>query len=146
MRTYSIQAILALAILLAVSATATAQGRITGTVVDAQGEPIEGAAVSIRAVSGIRGAELTTDDDGEFFQIGLASGAYIVTVTVDDLRQALEANVNMGGTEELEFRLTPTSGLTPEQLEGQRGHGDSCGSCRRCPARGAQRRRPQDVQ
>lgn len=117
MRTYLIRATLALAVALVVSTPAAAQSRIAGTVVDAEGQPVEGATVTIQAIEGIRSAELTTDEDGEFSQIGLPGGDYVVRVEMGDLRQAQQVNIRTGATEELDFQLTPTSGLTPEQLK-----------------------------
>lgn len=117
MRTYLIRAVLALAVVLAVSGTAAAQSMVRGTVVDAEGQPIEGATVIIQATEGIRGAEVTTNSNGEFMQIGLASGSYNVIVSMGDLRQVLSARVTQGTPVELEFQLTPTSGLTAEQIK-----------------------------
>lgn len=119
MRTYSIPAVLALAVVLAVPGPVAAQSMVRGTVVDAEGMPIEGATVAIQATESSRRAETETDSDGEFMQIGLASGSYDVTVSKDDLQQVLRANVTQGRPVELSFQLTPTSGLTPEQIKAQ---------------------------
>ena len=117
MRTYLIRAVLALAVVLAVSSQAAAQSMVRGTVVDGQGQPVEGATVTIQATEGIRSAETTTNENGEFMQIGLSSGAYNVIVTKDDLKQVLPARVTQSAPVELEFQLTPTSGLTEEQIK-----------------------------
>ena len=53
MRTNLIRGALALAVVLAVSAPALAQGIIRGKVVDAEGKPIEGAIVTIEGTGGI---------------------------------------------------------------------------------------------
>ena len=119
MRTFSFRAVLALAVVLAVSGPAVAQSIVRGTVVDAEGNPVEGATVAIQATESNRRADTTTDEDGEFMQIGLASGSYNVIVSKDDLQQALPANITQGSPVELEFQLTPTSGLTPEQIKAQ---------------------------
>jgi tetratricopeptide (TPR) repeat protein len=120
MRTYLIRAALALGVVLAVSGPAAAQSIVRGTVIDAEGNPIEGATVVIEATEANRRAEITTNGDGEFMQIGLASGAYNVTVTKDDLRDVQPVNISQGAPTELDFQLTPTSGLTEEQIESQR--------------------------
>ena len=117
MRTYLIRTTMALAVLLAVSTQAAAQIRITGTVYDEQGQPVEGATVNIQSVQGIRSAELVTDEDGEFSQIGLPGGEYNVTASKDGRQHVQNVNVRTGATEELTFQLTPTSGLTAEQLQ-----------------------------
>jgi tetratricopeptide (TPR) repeat protein len=117
MRTYSIRAVLALAVVLAVAAPAAAQSIVRGTVVDAAGNPVEGATVTIEATEANRRAETKTNRNGEFMQIGLASGPYNVTASKDGLQQVLPATVTQGAPVELKFELTPTSGLTPEQVK-----------------------------
>ena len=119
MRTYLIRAVLTVAVVLAVSSQAAAQSMVRGTVVDGQGQPIEGAAVTIQAAEGIRSSETTTNEDGEFMQIGLSSGEYNVIVEKDDLRQVLPATITQGAPVELSFQLTPTSGMTEEQIKEQ---------------------------
>ena len=119
MRTYSIRAVLALAVVLAVSDSVAAQSMVRGTVVDAEGTPIEGATVAIEATESNRSAETQTNSDGEFMQIGLASGSYNVIVSKDDFQQTLPANVTQGRPVELSFQLTPVSGLTQEQIQAE---------------------------
>jgi len=119
MRTNLIRGVLALAVVLAVSAPALAQSIVRGKVVDAQGKPVEGAIVTIVAVEASRKAETKTNRQGEFLQVGLASGRYNVTVTKDNLKQVLEANITQGRPAELQFQLTPVSGMTPEQIKAQ---------------------------
>ena len=81
MRTHFIRAAMALVVLLAVSGSAAAQSMVRGTVVDAEGQPIEGATVTIAALEGQGRAEVTTNGRGEFTQIGLSSGPYTITAT-----------------------------------------------------------------
>lgn len=119
MRTNLFRAVLALAALLAVAAPAAAQSVIRGKVVDAAGKPVEGATVSIEATEANRKAETKTNRNGEFLQVGLASGRYNVTVTKDKLKAVQPANVSQGTPVELSFQLSPTSGLTAEQVKAQ---------------------------
>ena len=119
MRTNLIRGVLALAVVLAVSAPALAQSIVRGKVVDAAGKPVEGATVSIEATEASRKAETKTNKNGEFLQVGLASGRYNVTVTKGDLKATQPANITQGRPAELSFQLTPTSGLTPEQAKAQ---------------------------
>jgi tetratricopeptide (TPR) repeat protein len=119
MRTNLIRGILALVVMLAVSAPAFAQSIVRGKVVDAQGKPVEGATVTIEATEATRKAETKTNRNGEFLQVGLASGRYNVTVTKDNLKQTLPAQVSQGRPAELQFQLSPTSGMTPEQIKAQ---------------------------
>ena len=109
MRTHFIRALLALAVVLAVSAPVAAQSVIRGKVMDAQGKPVEGATVSIEATESNRKAQTKTNRNGEFLQIGLASGRYNVTVEKDKLKQILPATVSQGTPVELSFQLSPTT-------------------------------------
>ena len=119
MRTTLIRGVLGLTAVLAISAPAFAQSIIRGKVVDAMGKPVEGAIVIIEAVEASRKAETKTNRQGEFLQVGLQSGRYRVTVTKDNLKQTLEANVTQGRPAEVQFQLTQTSGMTPEQIKAQ---------------------------
>ena len=117
MRTYLIRAALALAVMLAVSSPTAAQSVVRGKVLDGQGKPVEGAVVTIEATEANRKAQTKTNRNGEFLQVGLASGRYNVTVTKDNLKAVQPANVSQGTPVELTFQLTPTSGMTPEQAK-----------------------------
>lgn len=117
MRTNLIRAALALGVMLAVSNPAAAQSVVRGKVLDAQGKPVEGAVVTIEATEANRKAQTKTNRNGEFLQVGLASGRYNVTVTKDNLKAVQPANVSQGTPVELTIQLTPTSGMTPEQAK-----------------------------
>ena len=117
MRTNLIRAALALGVMLAVSSPAAAQSVVRGKVLDGQGKPVEGAVVTIEATEANRKAQTKTNRNGEFLQVGLASGRYNVTVTKDNLKAVQPANVSQGTPVELTIQLTPTSGMTPEQAK-----------------------------
>jgi tetratricopeptide (TPR) repeat protein len=119
MRSYLIRGVFALAVVLVASAPAAAQSMVRGTVVDAEGKPVEGATVSIQSNDSSRKAETKTDKDGKFLQIGLQTGDYTVTVTKDNMKQTLPARASQARPTDLAFQLTPTSGLTPEQLKAE---------------------------
>jgi tetratricopeptide (TPR) repeat protein len=119
MRTNLIRGVLALAVVLACSVPALAQSIVRGKVTDQAGKPVEGATVVIEANEANRKAETKTNKNGEFLQVGLASGAYKVTVTKDKLTQTLPAQISQGRPAELQFQLSPSSGLTPEQAKAQ---------------------------
>jgi Tfp pilus assembly protein PilF len=119
MRGYLIRGAVALAVVLAATAPAAAQSVVRGKVVDAGGKPVEGATVTIEATEANRKAETKTNRNGEFLQVGLASGRYNVTVTKDKLKQVLPATVSQGTPVELSFQLSPTSGMTAEQVKAQ---------------------------
>jgi tetratricopeptide (TPR) repeat protein len=119
MRTNLIRGVLALAVVLAVSAPALAQSIVRGKVAGPDGKPIEGATVLIESKESNRKAETKTNRNGEFLQVGLPSGQYNVTVSKDNLKQVLPATISQGRPAELNFQLTPTSGMTPEQIKAQ---------------------------
>ncbi|MBI4887373.1 MAG: tetratricopeptide repeat protein [Acidobacteria bacterium] len=119
MRTYLIRGVLGLLVVLAVSAPVAAQSVVRGKVLDSQGKPVEGATVSIEATESNRKAQVKTNRNGEFMQIGLPSGRYNVTATKDNLKQVLPATISQGMPVELAFQLSPASGLTPEQAKAQ---------------------------
>ncbi|OFW13551.1 MAG: hypothetical protein A3F70_18535 [Acidobacteria bacterium RIFCSPLOWO2_12_FULL_67_14] len=119
MRSYLIRGVLALGVVLAMAAPAAAQGMIRGKVVDEAGKPVEGATVDIVGTENNRKAQVKTNRNGEFMQIGLPSGNYTVTARKDKLAEALKASITQGKPAELSFKLTPTSALSPEQAKAQ---------------------------
>src|SRR4051812_32189809 len=67
--------------LLAFALPAIAQeGTIQGTVKDAKGMPIEGAKVVVELVGSGRPREMKSGKNGDWIQIGLVSGQYMLTV------------------------------------------------------------------
>ena len=105
--------LLAVATLLAWPVPASAQvgSMVTGTVLDTEGNPVEGATITIVATSGRGGKlEVKTNERGRFSQIGLQSGGYNVTAYKDGLGQPQTgtAQVNMSGPAEVNFTLGVT--------------------------------------
>ena len=119
MRTHLIRGVLALGVVLAMAAPAAAQGMIRGTVIDEAGKPVEGATVDIVGTENNRKAQVKTNRNGEFMQIGLPSGNYTVTARKDKLAEALKASITQGKPAELSFKLTATSAMSPEQAKAQ---------------------------
>lgn len=117
MRTKMIRGVLALGVLFVLAGPAAAQSVIRGRVVDQGGKPVEGAVVTIEATESSRKAQVKTNRNGEFMQIGLPSGRYNVTATKDNLKQVLPATITQGNPVELSFQLSPQSGLTAEQVK-----------------------------
>ncbi|MBI2186343.1 MAG: tetratricopeptide repeat protein [Acidobacteria bacterium] len=117
MRTHLIRGSLALAVLFVMAGPAAAQSVIRGRVVDQGGKPVDGAVVTIEATESNRRAQVKTNRNGEFMQIGLPSGRYNVTATKDNLKAVQQATITQGNPTELNFQLSPTSGLTPEQIK-----------------------------
>ena len=84
---------------------------VTGTVLDTEGNPVEGATITIVATSGRGGKlEVKTNERGRFSQIGLQSGGYNVTAYKEGLGQPQTgtAQVNMSGPAEVDFTLGVT--------------------------------------
>jgi tetratricopeptide (TPR) repeat protein len=78
----------AAAFMLAIAMPVTAQstGMVKGVVKDAQGNPVDGAKVSIDMTEGVsRHFETKSNKKGEFIQIGLQGGPYKVTAEKDKL-------------------------------------------------------------
>jgi tetratricopeptide (TPR) repeat protein len=117
-RAHIARAVLVAAAVLAfvsLDAPASAQtGAIKGKVVDAQGQPIEGAKIIIQsAESAARRHETKTNKKGEFFQIGLAPGNYKVTAEKEKLSQAYDIRVRLGDPQNVNFVLAPGAGSGP---------------------------------
>jgi tetratricopeptide (TPR) repeat protein len=116
MRTHLLRVGLALALALGLGAPAVAQstGMVKGKVVDAKGEPVEGAKILIEFTEGVnRKNETKTNKKGEFIQIGLFPGAYRVTASKEKVgQQSFEVRVRIGTASDVNFQLSPESGLT----------------------------------
>ena len=109
MRTHLIRGVMALAVLLTVSAVpALAQSVMRGKVVDGQGKPVPDAVVLFEANDANRKTQTKTDRNGDFLQVGLSSGSYKVTASKDGVgTQTLQANVRQGQNNPLNFSLAP---------------------------------------
>ena len=81
---------------LALALPAAAQGLVQGTVTDAQGQPVDGATISIEQDGTNRHFEGKTNKKGEFMQIGLSSGKYKVTATKDKLTASKDVQISQG--------------------------------------------------
>jgi len=76
----------ACALAIAVPVTAQSTGMVKGVVKDAQGNPVDGAKVSIDMTEGVsRHFETKSNKKGEFIQIGLQGGPYKVTAEKDKM-------------------------------------------------------------
>lgn len=101
---------LAAAVVLALAAPAAAQtGLVKGKVVGPDGKPVADAVVSIEFMEGgSRKLATKSDKRGEFVQLGLQSGGYRVTATVDKLGSGFaDVRVRVGNTAEVTIRLSP---------------------------------------
>jgi len=120
MRTHLFRGVFALVLALAVSAPAVAQstGMVKGRVVDAEGKPVADARITVEFPAGGRKNETKTNGKGEYIQIGLVPGEYKVTATKEKVgSQVFTIRVRVGSPAEVNFQLTPSSGLSAEDTK-----------------------------
>jgi len=82
-RPWLVACIAVVAVAIALPAAAQSTGMVRGIVKDMQGQPVEGAKVTIEADGSNRHFETKSNKKGEFIQIGLISGKYKVTAEKD---------------------------------------------------------------
>jgi Flp pilus assembly protein TadD len=118
----SFQTVLSLALLalLASPGIADAQmsARVRGTVLDLDGRPVDGATVVFDYQGGLsRQLEATTNDEGEYLQMGLQRGPYTVKAIKDGVgERAEEITLRVGQQIELDFTLVPVGMRTMGDL------------------------------
>src|SRR6185295_18719507 len=69
-------------------APALAQSVVRGKVTDAQGKPVPDATILFEATDANRKTTTKSDKNGDFLQVGLASGGYNVTASKDKVGTA----------------------------------------------------------
>jgi tetratricopeptide (TPR) repeat protein len=111
MRILLSRAVLALAVLLAASAApALAQSVVRGKVVDAQGKPVPDAVILFEAQGVNRKTQTKTDRNGDYLQVGLASGEYKITASKEGVgSQTQPGRVSQGQNAPINFTLTPAA-------------------------------------
>ena len=106
MRTHLFRGMCAVAVVLALTASAFAQSVVRGKVQDSQGKPVDGATILFEAEGTNRKMQTKTDNKGEFLQVGLQSGAYKVTASKDGVGTATsQANVRQGPNNPMSLTL-----------------------------------------
>jgi tetratricopeptide (TPR) repeat protein len=106
--------LVALTVSLAFAATAAAQtGMVKGKVVDAQGNAVEGATVSIVQKGAKSGRTLKTNKKGEFVQLGIFPGDYVISAEKDNEKANTEMPVSIGENPDVSLKLSHT-GPSPE--------------------------------
>ena len=74
-------------------------GSIRGKVVDAQGNPVEGAKIEIQSLDkGGKPLEVKTKKDGTYMQVGLSPGQYKVTASKGDMADAQDVRISLDMT------------------------------------------------
>ena len=108
MRTTLFRGIVALVAVCAMAAPALAQSVVRGKVTDAQGKPVQDAAVEFASTDSNRKTSTKTDKNGEFLQVGLQSGGYKVTASKQGVgTQTKDLQVRQGPNNPLSFALAP---------------------------------------
>ena len=115
MRIHLFRGVCAIAVVLALTASAFAQSILRGKVQDAQGKPVDKATVVFEAEGTNRKMQTTTDSKGEFLQVGLQSGPYKVTASKEGVGTATSpATVRQGPNNPMNFTLAPAgAAVTP---------------------------------
>ncbi len=93
----------AVAVVLVQPALAQNSARIFGVVTDHEGNPVDGATVLMEFQGGLtRSFQTSSNAQGEYIQVGLASGPYLVTITAEGIG-VLRYNLRLSAGEEFEL-------------------------------------------
>ena len=107
-RTLTISAI-AIGLAIVASPVFAQTGQIKGKVVDAQGNPVEGAKIALFNLNTNRTLETKTKKNGEYIQVGLTPSKYRVTASKGDLSDTREIDIHLDMAT-LDFKLTNAGG------------------------------------
>src|SRR5436190_10986494 len=108
------QAVLASVVVFAFALPAAAQGMITGKVVDAKGDPVTDAKITIEQTDGVtRKFETKSDKKGEFIQIGLQSASFKVTAVAKDGTATANTRVSQRGPSAVRLVIGGGTGNDP---------------------------------
>ena len=127
LRRFVMTAVLGIAVAFVAVPAAAQTGSVRGKVVDAQGNPVDGAKVSIQNIdmSG-HSLETKTNKKGEYMQVGLQPARYKITVSKGDLTATKETQIHLDmGV--LDFTLAPSSGgaMSKEDAAKQKAKADA---------------------
>jgi len=100
-----------------VPATAQTTGQIKGKVVDGKGQPVDKAVVTIEFKGGVNlKREVKTNKKGEFIQVGLQPGPYLVSAKGEAGVAEDQVQVGLGTAPEMSLTLKPAAtGMSPEE-------------------------------
>ena len=113
----------AVAAVLAQPALAQNSARIFGVVTDNEGNPVAGATILMEFQGGLtRSFETSSNDQGEYIQVGLASGPYLVTISAEGIAGLrYDLRLSAGQEFELDVQLlargqVDRTGLSEEEI------------------------------
>ncbi|MEP6917105.1 MAG: tetratricopeptide repeat protein [Acidobacteriota bacterium] len=93
-----------------IASTASAQtGQVKGKVVDAENKPVDGATVNLSQADNNTKFSLKTNKKGEYMQIGLPPGNYVIMVEKGALKQSRNVHIGLDMAE-ANFELKSGSG------------------------------------
>jgi len=98
--------VMAVVLLLAVPAAAQTGG-VRGKVTDPSGQPVEGAEIVLQSKESARKLQLKSNARGEFVQIGVFPGEYLLTVTKDNMKAEMDLRIGLGDPQAVEVTLRP---------------------------------------
>ncbi len=112
--------ILACAVLVTIvltSPVAAQTGMVKGKIVDAKGQPVEAANVTIEFKDGInRSYKVKSNKKGEYTQIGLAPGNYKITAEKEKVGiQSFDVRVRLGDPVDVNFKLAAGGNAGPSK-------------------------------
>ena len=84
-------------------------GQVKGKVVDAKGEPVEGAKITLLNQQTNRTLETKTNKKGEYIQVGLSPGKYRLTASKDALSDTMDVDIRLEMATH-DFTLAPGRG------------------------------------
>jgi tetratricopeptide (TPR) repeat protein len=97
-------------LMLSPSLASAQTGSVRGKVVDAQGNPVDGAQVEIASVDkGGKPLVVKTKKDGTYMQVGLSPGAYKMTASKGDLSSTQDVHISLDMKNQ-DFKLAPAGG------------------------------------
>ena len=100
-----------------VPVAAQTTGQVKGKVVDGKGQPVDKAVVTIEFKGGVTlTREVKTNKKGEFIQVGLQPGPYLVTARGEAGEAEDQVQVGIGNAPAMNLTLKPVAkGMSPEE-------------------------------
>ena len=88
-------AAMAIAVAIAAAPASAQTGQVKGKVVDAKGQPVEGAKITLLNQQTNRSLETKSNKKGEYIQVGLSPGKYRITASKDSLSDTADVDIRL---------------------------------------------------